>query len=32
MPYIMGPDTEPLQKKIDHLNWYGENLIAQVNR
>ena len=31
MPYIMGPDTEPLQKKIDHLNWYGENLIAKVN-
>ena len=32
MPCIMGPDTEPLQKKIDHPNWYGENLIAQVNR
>ncbi len=31
MPYIMGPDTEPLQKKIDHLNWYAENLIAKVN-
>lgn len=31
LPYIMGSDTEPLQKKIDHLNWYGENIIAKVN-
>lgn len=29
LPYIMGPDTEPLAKKIEHLNWYGENLIAK---
>lgn len=31
LPYIMGQDTQPLQKKIDHLNWYGENIIAKVN-
>ncbi|MFW0789701.1 TIGR03619 family F420-dependent LLM class oxidoreductase [Gordonia sp. CPCC 205333] len=31
LPYIMGNDTEPLQKKIDHLNWYAENVIAKVN-
>ncbi|GAB20221.1 putative oxidoreductase [Gordonia effusa NBRC 100432] len=31
LPYIMGKDTEPLQKKIDHLNWYAENVIAKVN-
>lgn len=30
MPYIEGRDTEPLQKKIGHLNWYGENVIAKV--
>lgn len=30
MPYIKGPDTEPLQKKIDHLNWFAENVIAKV--
>ena len=31
VPYIKGPDTEPLQKKIDHLNWYADNVIAKVN-
>ncbi len=31
LPYVVGDDTEPLQKKIDHLNWYGENIIAKVN-
>ncbi len=31
LPYIKGPDTEPLQKKIDHLNWYADNIIAKVN-
>ncbi|MFT4085841.1 MAG: TIGR03619 family F420-dependent LLM class oxidoreductase [Gordonia sp. (in: high G+C Gram-positive bacteria)] len=30
LPYILGPDTEPLAKKIEHLNWYGENIIAKV--
>ncbi|RPA12409.1 TIGR03619 family F420-dependent LLM class oxidoreductase [Gordonia sp. OPL2] len=31
LPYIKGPDTEPLEKKIEHLNWYAENIIAKVN-
>ncbi|WP_132992787.1 TIGR03619 family F420-dependent LLM class oxidoreductase [Gordonia zhaorongruii] len=31
VPYVMGPDTEPLETKIQHLNWYGENVIAKVN-
>ncbi|NDZ95642.1 LLM class flavin-dependent oxidoreductase [Streptomyces sp. SID6673] len=31
LPYIKGPDTEPLQKKLDHLNWYADNVIAKVN-
>ncbi len=31
LPYIVGDDDQPLQKKIDHLNWYGENVIAKVN-
>nr|HQV20515.1 LLM class F420-dependent oxidoreductase [Gordonia sp. (in: high G+C Gram-positive bacteria)] len=30
VPYSKGPDTEPLQKKIDHLNWYADNVIAKV--
>jgi probable F420-dependent oxidoreductase len=32
IPYIKGPDTEPLRKKIDHLNRYAETVIAKVNR
>ncbi|MBD0022232.1 TIGR03619 family F420-dependent LLM class oxidoreductase [Gordonia pseudamarae] len=31
VPYIKGPDTEPLQKKIDHLNWYADNVIAKCS-
>lgn len=31
VPYIVGEDTEPLQKKIDNLNWYADNVIAKVN-
>ncbi|MEP9394624.1 TIGR03619 family F420-dependent LLM class oxidoreductase [Gordonia sp. VNK1] len=31
LPYVVGQDTEPLQKKIDHLNWYADNVIAKVN-
>jgi probable F420-dependent oxidoreductase len=31
VPYIKGPDTEPLQKKVDHLNRFGETIIAKVN-
>jgi len=30
MPYIVGPDTEPLQKKIDHLNRYADTIIAKL--
>jgi len=32
MPYIKGPDTEPLDKKIEHLERFGEDIIAKVNR
>jgi alkanesulfonate monooxygenase SsuD/methylene tetrahydromethanopterin reductase-like flavin-dependent oxidoreductase (luciferase family) len=31
LPYIVGPDTQPLQEKIDHLNRFAENVIAKVN-
>jgi probable F420-dependent oxidoreductase len=31
VPYINGPDTEPLETKIKHLEWYAENVIAKVN-
>ncbi len=31
LPYIVGPDTEPLAKKIEHLNRYAENVIANVS-
>jgi probable F420-dependent oxidoreductase len=30
IPYIVGPDTEPLPKKIAHLQRYAENVIAKV--
>lgn len=30
LPYIVGPDSEPLEKKIEHLNRYAENVIAKV--
>lgn len=30
VPYIVGPDTEPLEAKIEHLNRYAENVIAKV--
>ena len=30
VPYIKGPDTEPLEKKIEHLNWFAENIIHKV--
>ena len=29
IPYIVGPDTQPLQEKIDHLNRYADNVIAK---
>jgi probable F420-dependent oxidoreductase len=31
MPYIKGPDTEPLEPKIKHLESYAESIIAKVN-
>ena len=31
VPYIMGPDTEPLQKKVDALHSYADSIISKVN-
>jgi hypothetical protein len=31
VPYIKGPDTEPLEKKVEHLERYAEDVIAKVN-
>ena len=31
IPYIKGPDTEPLEKKIAHLERFAEDVIAKVN-
>ncbi len=30
VPYIMGPDTEPLQTKVDNINRYAEDIISKV--
>jgi probable F420-dependent oxidoreductase len=30
VPYIVGPDTEPLSKKVEHLERYAESVIAKV--
>jgi hypothetical protein len=30
VPYIVGPDTQSLDKKIEHLNRYAESVIAKV--
>ncbi len=30
IPYQVGPDTEPLAKKIEHLDRYAESVIAKV--
>ena len=30
VPYQVGPDTEPLAKKTEHLNRYAESVIAKV--
>ena len=30
VPYIKGPDTEPLEKKIEHLERFAESVIAKV--
>jgi len=32
VPYIKGPDTEPLEKKVAHLERFAEDVIAKVNR
>jgi probable F420-dependent oxidoreductase len=31
LPYQVGPDTEPLEKKIAHLERFAESVIANVN-
>jgi probable F420-dependent oxidoreductase len=31
VPYVVGPDTEPLEKKVAHLESYAESVIAKVN-
>jgi probable F420-dependent oxidoreductase len=31
VPYITGPDTEPLETKIRHLEQYAEKIIGKVN-
>ena len=30
IPYVEGPDTEPLDSKIRNLEWFAENVIAKV--
>jgi probable F420-dependent oxidoreductase len=30
IPYIVGPDNEPLARKIEHLNRYADGVIAKV--
>jgi len=30
VPYVTGPDTEPLSKKIEHLERFAESVIAKV--
>jgi probable F420-dependent oxidoreductase len=30
VPYVVGPDTEPLETKIKHLNGYAEHVISKV--
>jgi probable F420-dependent oxidoreductase len=31
VPYIKGPDTEPLAKKVEHLERFAESVISKVN-
>ncbi len=31
-PYEVGPDTEPLQAKLDNLRRFAETVIAKVDR
>ncbi|MDO3638695.1 TIGR03619 family F420-dependent LLM class oxidoreductase [Mycolicibacterium arseniciresistens] len=30
IPYIKGPDTEPLDAKVRNLEWFAENVIAKI--
>jgi probable F420-dependent oxidoreductase len=32
VPYVTGPDTEPLATKVEHLERFAERVIANVNR
>ena len=32
VPYVKGPDTEPLETKVAHLERFAESVIAKVNR
>jgi probable F420-dependent oxidoreductase len=31
VPYIVGPDTQPLEQKIEHLNRYADSVITKLN-
>ena len=31
VPYLKGPDTEPLAKKVEHLERFAESVIAKVH-
>ncbi|MCW2750101.1 MAG: rutA 3, partial [Aeromicrobium sp.] len=31
IPYIKGPDTEPLAKKIEHLERFAEGVVSKVS-
>ena len=31
VPYIIGPDTEPVEKKVEALERFAERVIAKVN-
>ena len=31
LPYVVGPDTEPLEKKVEHLERFAEDVVAKVN-
>ena len=31
VPYVVGPDTEPLEKKVAHLESYAESVIGKVD-
>ena len=32
VPYVVGPDAEPLEKKVEHLERFAESVIAEVDR